>query len=274
MVTDRWLCRSRHVAALKTKLRSFVRVLHVVAAARWGTSESSLLQLYQALFISYIRYSLPELLSLGLSCMLTLESIYAQALCTCLSLPWCTSTNGRIGEAGASSTDVNLLCVPLRMYFRVFTQNRHDPSSSLATILLRRKNHNFLVPVFQEYPRGYCLKLSLIWRSLELRKRHPLRPLASRDLSYFTFLQMTEIMCSCLSMSLTSYGSTAVLIIPHMILVYRPKLDPRSTLFCRRTCCHPWGTAISLRKASLCMDDILRFQASYNWLYPQTGPII
>lgn len=62
----------------------------------WGTSVRSMLQLYRALFLGYLRYSLPVLSNTCKSNVRSLESLLRQALCTCLGFPRCASAPATI----------------------------------------------------------------------------------------------------------------------------------------------------------------------------------
>ncbi|XP_075740560.1 uncharacterized protein LOC142786797 [Rhipicephalus microplus] len=127
VVVHRDLSWTRHVAVLKSKLKSFALILRHVAGARWGPSESSLLQLYDALFVGYIRYSMPVLSNMRPSCVKTLESVQAQCLRRCLGLPRCTSTIGTIAEPRACPTSVYMLCESLRVHLRLLSRHRQHP---------------------------------------------------------------------------------------------------------------------------------------------------
>ncbi|KAK8769894.1 hypothetical protein V5799_013642 [Amblyomma americanum] len=87
IIIDRDLSWSRHINMLKKRLTLFCHVLRFVAGIKWGPTERSLLRLYYTLFIGYIRYSLPVLSNMSISCLRTLESVQAQALKICLGLP-------------------------------------------------------------------------------------------------------------------------------------------------------------------------------------------
>lgn len=99
IIIDRGLSWSRHLNMLKQKLNLFCHVLRFVAGLKWGPTEGSLLRLYQSLFVGYIRYCLPILSNLSISCLRTLESVQAQALKICLGLPRRASNKGTIEEA-------------------------------------------------------------------------------------------------------------------------------------------------------------------------------
>ncbi|XP_037505680.1 uncharacterized protein LOC119382009, partial [Rhipicephalus sanguineus] len=137
VIIDRDLSWSKHISALRKKLDSFVHVIRHISGKSWGPSKSSLLQLYQALFVGYLRYSAPVLSRVCTSAVRTLESAQARALRICLGVPRCTSTWGTITEARACPARVYLKHEPLRVHLRLLTRHRDHP---LRDIINRRPN--------------------------------------------------------------------------------------------------------------------------------------
>lgn len=137
---DRDLSWSKHVSALQRKLQSFTHVLQHMAGKSWGPSVSSLLRLYQTLFIGYLQYSAPMLCNLRRSSLRMLQSAQAQALRICLGLPRCTSTCGTTAEARACPIQVYLAQEPLRVHLRHVTRHECHP---LASVFRDRPNSNY-----------------------------------------------------------------------------------------------------------------------------------
>lgn len=77
VVVDRSLSWSKPVSALRIKPSSFIQVLRVVARLRWGPSEESILQIYQALFVGYLRYCMHVLSTMRSTHLQSLQSIQA-----------------------------------------------------------------------------------------------------------------------------------------------------------------------------------------------------
>lgn len=207
-----------------------------------GPSEWSLLQLYQALFIGYIRYSMPALSSMGLSCVRTLESIQAQALRTCLGLPRCTSTNGTIAEARACPIAVYLLCEPLRLYLRVLTRHKQHPLSSLpatqpgcsfSRTLSRHQNilpSRFSPDCIPIIPPWVLPKPSVALLIPGITKKSSIASIGLKQLTLcHIYAEYGDTVHVYTDGSVTPYASTAAFVIPHMTVARQFKLDHRST---------------------------------------------
>lgn len=87
MTLDSSLTRTPHIKRLKLKLTAFINIVKYICGTRWGTSVSSLLHLYNALFVGLFSYGLPVLHGVSHSNMIDLEHVQAQALRICLGLP-------------------------------------------------------------------------------------------------------------------------------------------------------------------------------------------
>uniref|UniRef100_A0A6M2CZP6 ribonuclease H n=1 Tax=Rhipicephalus microplus TaxID=6941 RepID=A0A6M2CZP6_RHIMP len=96
IIIDRSLSWSPHCAYLKKRLLSIVHIMKLMCGKAWGTSVASMLQLYRALFLGLLRYSLPVLTNTCKSNSHSLESLQGQALRICLELPRCASTYATI----------------------------------------------------------------------------------------------------------------------------------------------------------------------------------
>ncbi|XP_049511203.1 uncharacterized protein LOC125939804, partial [Dermacentor silvarum] len=130
---DRDLSWSKHISALRKKLDSFAQIIRHMSGKSWGPSQSSLLQLYQALFVGYLCYSAPVLSGISSSALRTLEGTQARALRICLGLPQCTSTWRTIAEACACPARVYLQHEPMRVHLRLLTRHRNHSLTNTSS---------------------------------------------------------------------------------------------------------------------------------------------
>lgn len=106
-------------------------VLRFLAGKSWGASVRAMLQLYNALFLGLLRYSLPVLSGTGKTNLRALQSVQAQALRICLGLPRCASTAATIAIAHDHPINTYIQVDALRMHIRHFARL---PSHHLASL--------------------------------------------------------------------------------------------------------------------------------------------
>ncbi|XP_049513785.1 uncharacterized protein LOC125940978 [Dermacentor silvarum] len=137
---DRDLSWSPQLAHLKKKLTSLVNVFKFIAGKTWGSSVGSMLQLYRALFIGYLRYSSPVLTKTCKSKLQALQSVQAQELRVCLDLPRSPSTAGTVIMAQDHPITTCMTIDTLRAHIRHVSRMQ---SSSLASLPERRSQASF-----------------------------------------------------------------------------------------------------------------------------------
>lgn len=132
LILDKGLTWTPHVRQLKRKLISITQLLRFISGTTWGPSVASLIQLYNALFVGIMRYSLPVLHGMCRTNISALESMQAQALRACLGLPKCTSNVGTVAEAGAIPIGVLRLQETLRTHLRHLTGHKDHYLADIA----------------------------------------------------------------------------------------------------------------------------------------------
>lgn len=155
VIIDRDLSWSPHVANLKKRLTAISHVFKFLGGKTWGTSVHAMLQLYRALFLGYLRYSLPVLSNTCRSNIRTIESAQAQALRVCLGLPRCTSTAETVAIAKDYPVTTHMALEVLRAHIRHIAR---APFHHLATLPKDRPNASFcqVISTYRDcLPRDY-----------------------------------------------------------------------------------------------------------------------
>uniref|UniRef100_L7M0C3 Putative tick transposon n=1 Tax=Rhipicephalus pulchellus TaxID=72859 RepID=L7M0C3_RHIPC len=153
-----------------------------------------MLQLYTALFLGFLRYSLPAL-SNTCKTNIRAQSVQAQALRTCLGLPKCSSTIATIAIAQDQPVTTHIIIETLRVHIRHLSRL---PSHHLACLPARRphalfcgivtKHHDKLPPGFKPAMRPTSALWSLRQPDVCLSvpgivKKARMSPLALKQLS-------------------------------------------------------------------------------------------
>lgn len=140
VVVDRDLSWSPHIRCLRKRLSAVAHILQFIGGKTWGTPMKSMLQLYNALFLGSLRYSLPVLSGTCRTNVQALQSLQAQALRICLGLPRCTSTAGTIAVARDHPMSTYITIETLRAHIRHLSR---VPDHHLASMPSKRPHASF-----------------------------------------------------------------------------------------------------------------------------------
>uniref|UniRef100_L7M0K7 Putative tick transposon n=1 Tax=Rhipicephalus pulchellus TaxID=72859 RepID=L7M0K7_RHIPC len=242
VIIDRDLSWSKQISALRKKLDSFVQVIRHMSGKSWGPSKSSLLQLYQALFVGYLRYSASVLSRVCTSAVRTLEGAQARALRICLGVPRCTSTWGTIAEARACPARVYLQHEPLRVHLRLLTRHRVHPlrdvintrpNSAYSQAVISHQDHlpsNYAPQVIPEIPLWTMPKptVRLSIPGITKKSRIPTAGLKHFALSYITYMYRYTVHIFA-DGSVTQNSSAAAFTVPDMGVTKRFKITHRTS---------------------------------------------
>lgn len=242
IVVDRGLSWSAHVNVLKKRLSAVVHVLKLIGGKTWGTPLKSMLQLYNVLFLGYLRYSAPVLSGACRTTTRALQGIQAQALRTCLGLPRCTSTAATIALARnhplATFVDVEILRTHIRHLARLPDHHLAGipatrPRASFARVVAAHNTSipsNYtpamrpLVPLWCVMQPRVCLDIPGVTKKRDL----PIPALQQLALTYMheTYSDRTHVYTDG---SVTSSGSAGAVVIPRLSLCSKFKIANLTT---------------------------------------------
>lgn len=130
VIIDRDLSWSPHVSYMKKRLTGICHLFKFFCGKAWGMSTRAMLQLYRALFLGFLRYSLPAITNTSKTSLRTIQSVQAQALRICLGLPQSASTVATIAIARDHLIKTQIDMEALRTHIRHLARTpRHHLSS-------------------------------------------------------------------------------------------------------------------------------------------------
>uniref|UniRef100_L7M1K8 Putative tick transposon n=1 Tax=Rhipicephalus pulchellus TaxID=72859 RepID=L7M1K8_RHIPC len=140
---------------MKQRLTAISHLFKFLAGKTWGMSVDAMLELYRALFLGFLRYSLPVLSNTCKTNIRVLQAVQAQALRVCLGLPKCTSTEATIAIARDHPMQTHITVEDLRTHVRHFAR---APCHHLATLPSERRQASFskvIVKYNDKLPSGF-----------------------------------------------------------------------------------------------------------------------
>uniref|UniRef100_A0A6G5AJ65 Putative tick transposon n=1 Tax=Rhipicephalus microplus TaxID=6941 RepID=A0A6G5AJ65_RHIMP len=140
---------------MKKRLTTISQLCKFLAGKTWGMSVHAMMELYRALFLGFLRYSLPVLSNTCKTNVRVLQAVQAQALRVCLGLPRCTSTEATISIAGDYPIQTHIVVEVLRTHIRHFAR---ASCHHLALLPSERRQASFakmIVKYNDKLPSGF-----------------------------------------------------------------------------------------------------------------------